>query len=206
MAHKMVHWAFSCCIFLNGVKTEVHGYENIPQDEPILFVSNHRSYWDILVLHNTIKRPLGFVAKIEMKKFPILNWWMSDIGCVFLNRDDPREGLKAIHKGIDNLKAGHNMVICPEGTRNHNAEMLPFKEGSLKMAEKSKCRIVPVALIGTDDLLENNKGFTMKKGKVIVSFGKPLSITDIPEEYKKKHAAYVQTIVKSMLDEYSSEC
>jgi len=199
ISEKIIHWAFSCCIWLNGVKIEVINKEVVPEDEPVLYVSNHRSYWDILVLHNTIHKPVGFVAKIEMEKFPILNWWMGNIGCIFLDREDPRKGLKAILQGADYINSGHSMVICPEGTRNHKDEMLEFKEGSLKMAQKTKCKIIPVALIGTDDLLEKNPGFRMRKGKVTVIFGEPFYMSDVPAEHKKTPAAYTQDIIKDML-------
>ncbi len=205
ISHKIIDWAFGCCIFFNQVKIDIYNQDLVPNDEPILFVPNHRSYWDILVLHNSIKAPVGFVAKVEMKKVPLLNWWMEDIGCVFLDRVNPKEGLKAILQGADYLKNGHCMVLCPEGTRNHNDDMLPFKEGSLKMAEKAKCKIVPVALIGTDDLLEKNPKFKMYKGNVKVVFGEPFYVSDIPAEYKKKSAAYAQTKVQALLDEYKNK-
>ncbi len=203
ISHKVIHWAFESCIFFNSVKLEVINHDVIPDNEPVLFTPNHRSYWDILCVHNAIKKPVGFVAKIEMYKYPFLKWWMQDIGCIFLDRDNPREGLKTIKQGAEYLKLGHNMVLCPEGTRNQKDEMLPFKEGSLKMAEKSGCKVIPVAIIGTDDLMENLGKFRMKKGPVKIIFGEPINLkTDIPEEYKKRSAAYVQTKVQAMLDEY----
>lgn len=205
IAHSIIHWAFSCCIKLNQVELQVYGHENIPADQTILFTPNHRSYWDILCVHNAINAPVGFVAKLEMKKYPLLHWYMEDIGCVFLDRVNPREGLKTIKLGAEYMKQGHNMVLCPEGTRNQKPEMLPFKEGSLKMAEKSGSLVVPVAIIGTDDLMENLGKFRMAKGAVKVIFGEPVNVKEIPEEYKKRSAQYIQTKVKAMIDEYKDK-
>lgn len=201
IGQKLIHWGFACELFNAGCKVTVIGQENIP-DEPVLFVSNHQSYFDILVTHNAINKPVGYVAKKEMEKFPLLPLYMRDIGCIFLNRSDPREGVKTIQSGAELIKSGHNMLICPEGTRSKCDEMNAFKEGSLKMAEKAKAPIVPVAIIGTNRLLECRPGFKIRKGHVTVIFGKPFLTSALPAEYKHKSAAYTQNIIRDMITEY----
>lgn len=204
IGHKLVHFGFACELWISGVRLTVIGRENIPS-EPSLYVSNHQSYFDILVTHNALKKPVGFVAKKEMEKFPLLPFYMRDIGCVFINRTDPKEGIKAIRDGAERLKEGHNMAICPEGTRSKCDEMNEFKEGSLKMADKAGAQIVPVAIIGTNRLLECRPGFNIQKGKVTIVFGKPYSLKDIPEEYKRKPAAYTQSIIREMMEQHTIE-
>jgi len=84
---------------------------------------------------------------------------MKRLYCLFLNRDDVKEGLKTILTGIEQIKNGISMCILPEGTRGtgiDESDMLPFKEGSLKMAEKTGCPIIPMALTGTADIFENH--------------------------------------------------
>ena len=100
-----------------------------------------------------------------------------------------------IRKGAEQIKSGHSMVICPEGTRNQQAEMLPFKEGSLKMAEKAAGPVVPVTLIGTDGLLEARPGFDIRSGNVTVVYGEPFYMKDLPKEQRKHAGAYVQQII-----------
>ena len=194
IGNAIVYWAFRWELFQAGVHITVKGLENIP-DDPVLFVSNHRSYFDILVLHTTSTKRPGFVAKAEMDKFPLLNWGMRNICCVFLDRNDLRSGVEMIRKGAEQIKSGHSMVICPEGTRNQQAEMLPFKEGSLKMAEKAACPVVPVTLIGTDGLLEARPGFDIRSGNVTVVYGEPFYMKDLPKEQRKHAGAYVQQII-----------
>ncbi len=203
LGQKLIHWGFACELFQAGCHLTVLGRENIP-DEPVLFASNHQSYFDILVTHNAINRPVGFVAKKEMEHFPLLPLYMKDIGCIFLNRTDPREGVKAILAGAQLIKDGHSMLICPEGTRSRCDEMNEFKEGSLKMAEKAKVPVVPVAILGTNRLLECRPGFRIRKGDVTVIFGKPFLVSDLPAEYKRRSAAYAQLQVRTLMDEYMS--
>lgn len=198
IGNAIVYWAFRFELFQTQAKVEVKGTENIPK-EPVLFVSNHRSYYDILVIHTTSTKRPGFVAKKEMEKFPLLNWWMKDICCVFLDREDIRSGVEMVKNGARLIKSGHSMVICPEGTRNQKPDMLPFHEGSLKMAERADCPVVPVTLIDTDQLLEVRPGFDIRKGKVKVIYGKPFYIKDLPKEQRKKAGAYVQGIIRDTI-------
>ena len=102
-----------------------------------------------LITYSRCPELTGYVAKDGMIKIPLLSHWMKRLYCLFLNRDDIKEGLKTILKGIDQIKAGISMCIFPEGTRNKDpkAPMRPFKEGSLKMAEKTGCAIIPLSLI-----------------------------------------------------------
>lgn len=200
----LVYWSFRWELFQAGAKIEVQGKENIPE-EPVLFVSNHRSYFDILVLHTTSGKRPGFVAKAEMLKFPLLAWWMKDIACLFLDRNDLRSGMQMIKEGEEQIKQGLSMVIFPEGTRSKTSDMLPFKEGSLKVAEKADCPVVPVAVIDTDKLLEVRPGFDIRKGKVKVIYGKPFYIKDLPKEQKKKAGAYVQTMIQETITREKGE-
>ena len=82
-----------------GVTVEVRGYENIPQDRPVLYVGNHRSYFDILVGYTTVPGLMGFVAKKEMEKIPLLSKWMLNVNCLFLDRNNIKEGLKRFWRG-----------------------------------------------------------------------------------------------------------
>lgn len=200
----LVYWSFRWELFQSGVKIEVIGRENIPK-EPVLFVSNHRSYFDILVLHTTSGKRPGFVAKAEMLKFPLLAWWMKDIACLFLERNDLRSGMQMIKDGAQLIKSGQSMVIFPEGTRNGKDTLLPFKEGSLKMAEKADCPVVPVTVIDTDQILEVRPGFDIRQGKVKVIYGEPFYIKDLPKEQKKKAGAYVQGIIKETMKREKGE-
>lgn len=204
IGNAIVYWAFRWELFQTQAKIEVKGVENIPE-EPVLFVSNHRSYYDILVLHTTSTKRPGFVAKVEMNHFPLLNWWMRNICCVFLDRKDLRSGMQMIKDGAEMIKKGHSMVICPEGTRNQKKEMLPFKAGSLKMAEKAGCPVIPVTLIDTDQLLEARPGFDIRKGHVKVIYGKPIYLKEFSREEKKKAGTYVQSIIEDTIEKESGQ-
>ena len=199
-SQSFVNSAFRLLMWLAGAKTTVIGKELIPKDTAVLYVSNHRSYADTPLGYMNVAGITGFIAKKEVKKFPILSLWMKNMTCLFLDRDDMRQGLKTILTAVDNVKAGYSVFIMPEGTRNHNEEMLPFKEGSFKVAEKSGCPIVPIAFSNTDALYELHKPW-IKKAKVVVHFGEPIYLDNITREEKKALAGKVQGIIADMLAE-----
>ena len=153
-ALKVVKQIFHMIFRLTGSTLTVKGFENIP-DKPVLYVGNHRSYFDILAGYTTVPTLLGFVAKKEMEKIPLLRTWMVNANCLFLDRKNIKEGLKTILQGIEKVKNGISIWIFPEGTRNTNddiTELLPFKEGSLKIAEKSGCPVIGQRLVNSGQL------------------------------------------------------
>jgi 1-acyl-sn-glycerol-3-phosphate acyltransferase len=204
ICRKVIHWAFSVILWICGVRIEADGQENIPEGS-VLFVGNHQSYLDILTTYVSIKGGTGYVSKIEMDKVPVFNLWMRGINCLFLDRDNIREGIKTIKKGTEELKKGYSMFIFPEGTRNQAEEMLEFKAGSTKMAEKAGVPILPVAISGTADVFENNPHFSVKPGKVRITFGKPIIINDLAKEERRFLSGYTQNIIKEMLDAHKCE-
>ncbi len=197
-SQRIVSWAFRVVLFLSGASCEVKGLENIPKDTAVLYVSNHRSYFDIVLGYTTVPTLTGFVAKKEIKKIPILRVWMKYLNCLFLDRDNPREGLKMILTGVDMIKQGYSVFISPEGTRNHGKEMLPFKEGSLKIAEKAVCPIIPVAITNTDNLFENHFPW-IRKAHVAIEYGAPVYPDTLTKEERKFLGSHVQNIIRTML-------
>lgn len=193
---RMVQGAFKLMLKVTGARITVIGEENIP-DEAVLFIGNHRSYFDILLTYSRCRRLTGYVAKKEMLRYPLLRDWMKRLHCLFLDRDNPREGLKTILEAIDYVKSGISICIFPEGTRNDGEEgsMLPFHSGSFKIAEKSGCAIIPVSMNNTAEIFENHLP-RVKKTHVIIEYGKPVYMRDMDREQKKHISEYCQNIIK----------
>ena len=196
---RIVQWGFRVILWIGGVKITVKGKENIP-DEAALFVGNHRSYFDILVLYVQCEHLTGFVAKDAMEKIPSLRVWMRYLYCLFLDRKDPRAGMKTILQAIEYIKQGVSICIFPEGTRNDGEElsMLPFKEGSFKIATKTGCPIVPVSINNSAEIFENHMP-KMKKTHVIVEYGTPIYPKELDKEDQKFIGAKCQKIIEDTI-------
>ena len=202
LSHLAVKKAFRTILRIAGVKIEVSGLDNIP-DEACLYVGNHNSYFDILVTETVIPSGTGFVSKDSLQKIPGLSSWMNLIHCLFLNRTDVREGLKMILTGADYLKEGYSMFIFPEGTRSRDGHIGEFKGGSLKMAQKAGAPIVPVAISGSSKIFEKNEGLRVTPGHVKVSFGTPFKFSDLTKEQKKTISDHTRAAIQVRLDHHS---
>jgi len=201
-SQRIVALAFRILLFICGVKRTVIGVENIPKNEPILYVSNHRSYFDIPVAYTTVPTLTSFIAKKEIARVPILRTWMRFLQCLFLDRNDIRQGFQTILKAIEQVKAGYSIFIAPEGTRNHGKDMLPFHEGSFKIAEKTGCAIIPVSINNADAVFENHMPW-IRSARVVIEYGKPIYIKDLPKEQQKRIGSYVQGIIRDTLEKNS---
>ena len=197
LSKAVVGWGFRCIKCLAGVKLIVKGQENIPTDTSVLYVGNHRSYFDVVLTLSLFPNVTGYVAKKEIKKVPILRRWMNAIHCIFLDRDNIKEGLKTILLGVEELKNGYSLCIFPEGTRNKGEDtLLPFHEGSFKLAEKSGVPIVPMTLVNSSAIFEDHFPL-IKKTTVIIEFGDPIYVNQLDREGKKNLSANVREIIQA---------
>jgi len=133
------------------IKIKITGKEKVPKEE-VLFVSNHSSMLDSYILVSSIEKPVGvIIADVPTwRHIPIVSNWLNIIKCVFINRENNREGMKSIIKASENIKNGQSMAVFPEGdltwVKDPNALVSDFKAGSLKIAYKAKCPIVPMVI------------------------------------------------------------
>jgi len=195
----IVSWGFRVILFISGTKLTVIGEENVPKEEPVLYILNHRSFFDIIITYARVPRPTGYVAKKEMLKFLTLTWWMKNLHCEFMDRSDLRKGMQSINNCADKINRGISIAICPEGTRNKtDAPLLPFHKGSFKIAEKTGCKIVPVVLNNTSAVFEDHFP-AIHKQEVTVEYLPPISVGDMSREEKRGLAEHVE---KLMLETY----
>lgn len=197
---RIVQWAFKVILFICGTKVTVIGEENVPKDEPVLYIGNHRSIFDIVITYARCPRLTGYISKKSVEKVPLLNLWMKRLHCLFIDRENVKEALKTILSGIDNVNNDISMCIYPEGTRNKTeGELLPFKEGSFKIAEKTGCAIIPMALSNSAEIFENHFPF-IKKTHVVLEYGTPIYPKDLDKETKKKIGVHCQELLLKMLE------
>lgn len=193
----IVNWAFRVVLWIAGTSITVLGEENVPKDEAVLYVGNHRSYFDIVMTYIRVPRPTGYMAKVEMLRYPSLNIWMKYLHCIFLDRSDIKAGLKSILNAIDKIKSGISICIFPEGTRNKTDQMfLEFHDGSFKIAEKSGCPIVPISINNAEEIFENHIP-KIKKAHVVIEYGSPIYTKDLSKEDKRRLSATVQQVIKT---------
>ena len=195
IAKALVGWGFRCIAWLAGTRLIVRGKENIPSDSAALFVGNHRSYFDIVLTYSHFPGITGYVAKKEMLRYPLLNSWMRNIHCLFLDRDNIKEGLKTILTGVEEVKNGVSLCIFPEGTRNKvNDTFLPFRDGSFKIAEKGGVPVVPMTIVNSASVWEDHLP-RIKRATVVIEFEKPIYLNEMDRAARKNLGSYVGGII-----------
>lgn len=200
---RFVQLVFKIVLFISGVSTTVIGFENIPKDEPVVFIGNHRGFFDIVVSYSRMPGLTGFVAKKEMNKVPFIRVWMRLLYCLFLDRSNAKEGLKTILKGIEQLKNGVSAVIFPEGTRNKGDGILPFHGGSFKLAEKSGCKIIPMVQNNTENVFEEHLPL-IKKTHTVLEFAEPIDVSSLDRDAKKALPETVRGIISEIYEKNKS--
>ena len=171
---------------------DAHGIENIPKDGPFMLFPNHQGMYDMLAIINVITRPVSVVMKKEVANVPFLKQVLACVKGYAIDRENVRQGMEVIINMTKDLKNGKNFVIFPEGTRSKDGNNVgEFKGGSFKAATKTKCPIVPVALI------DSFKPFDEKSTKPVtvqVHYLEPLyyeeykdmKTTEIAEEVRRR--------------------
>ncbi|HCL4548421.1 1-acyl-sn-glycerol-3-phosphate acyltransferase [Clostridium botulinum] len=181
-----------------GIKVNKKGLENVP-DGPCLFVGNHQGLLDVPVIVSSLDRYVGFVAKKEMLKLKILTYWMKEMKCVFMDRQNVRAAVKTINEGVENLKNGYSMLIFPEGTRSRGENLGEFKKGSMKLGIKAGVPIVPIAINGTYNVLEAN-GRKIKAADVDLIICPPIYPNELSKEEQNNLSQTIKDIIQRELE------
>ena len=175
--------------------------EKMEEDKAKLIISNHRSFFDCLIALSLVKQNITFIVKKEFEKFPFLNIWMKNVGCIFIDRKDLRQGMQVILDSIKSINDNISVYIFPEGTRNKNHDLLSlndFKDGSFSIAKKTNCEILMISYYNTDEVFEKHIPF-IKKAKVIVSTKNTEKFEDLNEENKNHIGEYYKNQIKQLL-------
>lgn len=172
-------------IWVLNMKIVTSGEEKIPPPEvPVCFVANHQSMLDIPAVLAGLHLWPGFITKKELRKVPILRYWIRAMQCVYIDRVSARSSVEAIIKGVDNIKRGVRMFIFPEGTRSKTGKLGQFKSGSLKLATRAKATIVPITIDGTRLGVEQKRG--VKRVVIHLSVGDPIDTASLDGDQIKE--------------------
>ncbi|MCR5099542.1 MAG: 1-acyl-sn-glycerol-3-phosphate acyltransferase [Lachnospiraceae bacterium] len=190
----IVQWAFKGIELISGAKVTEYGRNNIPTDQPVLFVANHQSFFDVILTYSRMTSLTGYISKDEFAKVPLLPIWMKRLYCLFIDRDDIRQSLQIILTAVDYVKSGVSIFIFPEGTRSRDGQVHEFKKGSFKIAQKTGCPIIPVSIKGTADVFENHFPL-LRPHEVTVTYGKPIILSELSDEQRKHIGDHVRDII-----------
>ncbi len=200
IAQAIVRVVFRLVLWVSGCQKTILGLENIPKDTPVMYAANHRSFYDIVLAYSTVPGQTAFISKMSIRKMPCVAQWMYFLNCQFMDRGNVKQNLSIILKAIALIKDGYSIYIAPEGTRNATDTLLEFKEGSMKIASKTKCPIIPVCICNTENIFETRLPW-IHGGKVLIEYGAPICPEELAGEQKKHIGAYVRSVIEKMYAE-----
>jgi 1-acyl-sn-glycerol-3-phosphate acyltransferase len=174
-----------------GINLTITGQDDIPTNTPCIFMANHTSLLDILVMACAIPIHFNFIAKKELIWAPLIGIDLIMAGDFLIDRSNPRKAKACLDKVAKRLQQGGSVLIFPEGTRSQNGDLLPFKRGAFKLAKKSGATVVPCYIHGTSSIVKK-KSLLASKGNVQLSFAHPISSQNI--DVDTLHSATYQAI------------
>lgn len=182
---------------LAGVRSRVDGMENIPAG-PCLFMANHTSGVDPLVVFVSMPRRIAFLAKKELFTIPLLGWAMQKAEFIPVDRSSREGAAASAELAVEQLRHGTSMVIYPEGTRSPDARLLPFKRGGFLMAIRAGRPVVPITITGAEHILPKG-GHWLRAGEIRLLCHEPIDVSGYSERDREKLLEQVRERIASGL-------
>jgi len=170
-------WAWTL-MRLGGVKLEIKGRENLPENEIVVYMANHQSDLDWPVIFRAIPGQYLFLAKKELFDVPVFGTYMRIQKYIPIERDKIRKSLNTYEDVIGRIRSGNSIVIYPEGTRSYNKELQKFKSFSFAFLQEARVRVVPIAIDGSIDIQKKGSKL-IRPGRVKVTMLPPVSFDDL---------------------------
>ncbi len=176
---------------------QVTGLDRIDTSKPHVYASNHISALDIPVLYVHLPFQFRIMAKRELFRYPFMGWHLKRSGQVPIERDNAIASIRALNRASEGLKAGMPLVVFPEGGRSATGQVQPFMPGAFYVAIKAQCDVVPIALVGTYELLPMNT-YHIKPRPLQMVLGEPISTAGYTSKQMNELAAKVQKVIENL--------
>ena len=175
--YRMGMWGAWTGVRLAGVDVQTVGIERLDPDRTYIFMSNHVSNLDPPILLPLIPRRTSVMAKKELFDYPILGKTMRLGSLVPVDRGNREAGIAAVRAAAEVIRKGINMTIYVEGHRSFDGKLLPFKKGPFYLAMESGVPVVPVTIVGTQEVMPKRR-FSIRPGTVTIIFHEPIEPVD----------------------------
>ena len=198
-AHRVARWWAWLNVRLCGVRVEVDGLEHLDPSGSYVFMSNHRSAFDVLTMVVALwDFQLRWVAKKELGRIPGFGWGLRATKPIFVDRGDHAKALASLDAARARIRGGVSAVFFPEGHRSVGP-LLPFKKGGFVFAIQTATPIVPIAIVGSGSLLARNGLLRRRSGTVKVIVRPPVPTAHLSLDDRDALLARVQWIIAAAL-------
>lgn len=180
-------------LFILGIKVQKKG--GVPQDNTArIYAVNHSSYIDIPIILATLKTDLRIIYKKELENIFFFGFVLKKSSYVSINRSNPRDAIKSIAEGVNQIKQGASIIVFPEGTRQKDGKIGEFKRGAFMLAGKAEVDIVPVRIIGAHDIIGSGNSLSSKTVQVIIG-----EEVKLPKPYNKENERKISEKIRQFM-------
>jgi len=180
-------------------KIKIVGLDNIPKDKPVIFISNHGSYFDVPIYLAYLPGSFRFIVRKGLIKIPLIGGYIRLSGHMSIDRAGGTSAHKTLNKAKELLRQGKSIIIFPEGTRTKDGSLGEFKRGSLLIAFDTEVPVVPIAIAGTYNIMPRGS-LLIYPGKVKITIGKPILFNDIKGSKKEMYEKNLLRIRNSIIE------
>jgi putative phosphoserine phosphatase/1-acylglycerol-3-phosphate O-acyltransferase len=183
-----------------GLEIEIEGEEHVWSHRPSVFIFNHQSQTDALIISHLLRRDFTGVAKKEMKSNLLVGTVLDAVGTVFIDRSDPEKAIEALQPAVDSLRNGNSFVIAPEGSRSIGYKLGRFKMGAFHIAMQAGVPIVPIVIRNSSDS-QPKGGFFIRPARIDVTVLPPVATDDWTAETVHEHADGIRNQFLKVLEQ-----
>ena len=201
--HRIARLWASAHIKLGGIKVVASGLDKITAP-PYIFMCNHQSALDIYGLLFSLPLSFRWIAKRQLFLIPFFGWALKRAGHISIDRENPREALKAMDEAARKIRDGMNIIIFPEGTRSSDGSLLPFKKGGFSLALRAMVPIVPVGIVGTSTLQPKGSFIPAGKGVIYIHVGEPIPLEGMGRSAKGELMNSVRANIERLMQKGES--
>ena len=193
-------WAKSL-LWASGITVDILGQEKLDLQQPVIYMANHQSTFDIMAGVVAIPGTVRFIAKKELFRIPVFAQGMRMVGMISIDRGNSREAQKSLADAAERMKRGVSVIIFPEGTRSRDGKIHRFKKGGFVLAIKGKFPIVPVVIRGSFGIMRK-KSLKVGQGKIEVEFLPAVSTQSYSYEQRN---ILLREVYKQITDGFAKE-
>ncbi len=192
-------WARSL-LKASGVEVNTEGFENIPPDEPVVFVSNHQSFFDILALVLVVPGSFRFVAKKELAKIPVFGGSLRAAGHIYIDRQRREAAFESYEQAAKVIPGGMSAVVLVAVTRSRTGDLFPFKKGPFVLAIAAQAPVIPIYCANTFTILPKGH-LRIRPRPITLYFGEPIATTGMVYEDRNRLLTKARTVIEGFRDE-----
>jgi len=175
-AHKIGNLWAKTLLWLTHIRVNVIGRENVLMNRPQIFMANHQSDFDILIVLAHIPGQFRWIVKKELFKIPIFGKAMKSAGYIEIDRQNHEKAMKSMEEAAQKIREGKSVMTFPEGTRSKDGTIKPFKQGMFHLAIQAGVPIVPISIIGAHEILPK-RSLKIKPGRITMIIGRPVDVS-----------------------------